>query len=301
MREYLKGFLEEFEYSQGCQAAMLDCYDRIMADGQKREILSEALEAYRNNKDVKFAVLQEYVNKLCEGFCIHEYTVWLMLYLLMTKRLTEHYNRMGISPEVRWYSFLDLKVKSEECIRVKGIHGTFSYTWFPNLFRLKRFAFGRLQFEEAKFQEEHFTCSCGLELDRETEVLAVHIPRVDMPLSKENCDASYEAAAEFYKDRFKGDYAVFTCNSWMLYPGNSEILHEKANTRRFGEEFEKVTVNDDAAGDYPNAWRIFDVEFTGNVSELPEDTRIRKAFKEHMLKGGVTGRAYGVKLLPKKH
>lgn len=300
MKEYLENFLREFEYPEECVTLLLDCCEAILSDERRGDTLKAALAAYESDKNVKYAVIEEHVKRICDGFDYHEYTVWLLVYVLMTKRLRELYIKNGIELDIWRESITDLKYKTEECKDVKGIYGTFVSSWFPNLFRLWRFTFGRLQFEYARLDADEFICSDGTVLRRGDKTLAVHIPRSEMPLSKENCDASYAAAAEFFSDRFQGEKVVFTCSSWMLYPKNSEILHERSNTRRFGEEYELIKVTHNPVGEHPDAWRIFDVAFDGDISALPERTFIQRAYKEYMLGGGITGKAYGVKLLRKK-
>lgn len=296
MKQFLEGFLKKFEYSADCAEQLLSCYDSITSDQAKNEILQAALNAYDNDLNVKYAVLEGYVKSICNELAFHEYTVWLLLYVLMSRRLLERYREKGISELVWKESMTDLKYKAEECILLKGIHGTFVPDWFPGFFRLTRFAFGRLQFELSKFSEEHFVCQNGYTLKKGDRTLAVHIPRSPLPFSKEACDDAYSQAAEFFADEFSGDTVVFTCSSWILYPKNSEFLHEKSNVRRFGEDFEIVTSLDFPIGENPNIWRIFDVEFNGNLADLPEDTHLRRAYKQYMMEGNPTGKAYGVKL-----
>ena len=296
MREYLKGHLKEFDYPQQCQELMLDIFDAICKDDTKRATLDSLREAYKTDMNVSYFVIEEYVKKLCDGLPFSEYSVWLLVWQLLTKRLRELYEEKCIPLSVWRESINDLKVKAEECKETKGIYGTFVASWFPNFFRLKRFTFGRLQFELARFQEEEFICSDKTTLKKGDRTLAVHIPRSDVALSKENCDASYEAAARFFADEFIGEKTVFTCSSWMLYPKNSEILHERSNVRRFGEEYEIVTLTHNPEGQHPDAWRIFGIE-TDKTEDLPEKSFLQRAYKKYMLEGGITGRAYGVKLL----
>ena len=300
MESYLETFLRDFEYPEECAELLSECYRSIGADPEKSKLLQAAKAAYAENPNVKFAVLEETVRAICQGFRFGEYTVWLLLWILLSEHLRELYAQNGIDPAIWRESMLDLKCKAEECKTVKGIWGTFVASWFPNFFRLKRFAFGRLQFELAKFESDRFVCRDGTVLKRGRRVLAVHIPKSEQPLSKENCDASYQAAATFFAKKFRGGKVIFTCHSWMLYPKNSEILHEKSNTRRFGEEYEIISVTQNPPGEHPDAWRIFDVDPNGNIGSLPEDSHLRRAYKAYMQGGGITGKAYGVKLMPKR-
>lgn len=299
MIQYLKTFLTAFEYPHDCAEHLLTCYDAILQNQTKNKALQAALTAYDQNCTIAYPELEPYVKIICDEFAYHEYTVWLLLYILMSKRLLERYREKGISEDIWKESMRDLKCKAEECRMIKGIHGTFVADWFPRFFHLRCFAFGRLEFELTRFWEDTFVCKNGVVIENRARALGVHIPRSGIPLSKEACDDSYRRAADFFANEFPGEYVIFTCGSWLLYPKNSEILHEKSNVRRFGEEYEIVTVTDYEDVN-PNIWRIFDVEFNGDLSVLPEDTHLRRAYKQHMLAGGITGRAYGVKLLCKK-
>ena len=301
MRQYLIEFTKDFAYPTQCAEELLGCYDAIVGDAKRGESLNALLADYTENCKVSYFVLEEYVKSICDGFSYHEYTVWLLVYVLMSRRLQELYLQEGISQEIWRESMNDLKFKLEECRLLHGIWGIFVASWFPNFYRLKRFAFGRLQMEIATYHGETFVCGDGGELKEGDPVLAVHIPRSPMPLSEENCNASYRAAADFFAERFEGDAVTFTCNSWMLYPKHSEFLHPRSNVRRFGEDFELMSATHNAEGVYPDLWRIFDVECNGDYSKLPEDSFLRRAYKEYVLSGGVTGRGYGVKRLPKSN
>lgn len=299
MKQYLKDFLKDFEYPHDCAEHLLMCYDAILQSKTKNEALQAALTAYDKNCAITYPELENYVRIICDSFSYHEYTVWLLLYILMSKRLLERYREKEIAENIWKESIRDLKYKAEECRIIKGIHGTFVADWFPRIFHLRCFAFGRLEFELTRFWEDTFVCKNGVVIENRARVLGVHIPRSDAPLSKEACDDSYRRAADFFANEFTGEYVIFTCGSWLLYPKNSEFLHEKSNVIRFGKDYEIVTVTD-YEGENPNIWRIFDVEFKGDLSALPEDTHLRRAYKEYMLAGGITGKAYGVKLLSKK-
>ena len=299
MKQYLTEFTTSFHYPDQCIEALSSCYDAIREDQDRSDILDALLSAYEADCCVSYFVLEDYVKRICEGFSFHEYTVWLLVFVLMSRHLRELYLQRGISLELWRESMNDLTIKLGECRLLHGIWGTCVASWFPNFYRLKRFAFGRLQMEITAYKGDGFVCKDGTRLTAGDPVLAVHIPRSIQPLSRENCDASYRAAADFFGDRFEGDVVAFTCSSWLLYPKNSEILHERSNARRFGEDFELMSVTHNPTGEHPDLWRIFDVECNGDYAALPEDSFLRRAYKAYIMSGGATGRGYGVKLVSK--
>ena len=87
---------------------------------------------------------------------------------------------------------------------------------------------------------------------------------------------------------------AFTCCSWLLYPDNLDILPEKSNVRKFMLEFDIINKFDDKPGEYADMWRLFDMDYTGNFDDYPEDSSLRRAFKAHLKNGGKTGEGYGI-------
>ena len=40
------------------------------------------------------------------------------------------------------------------------------------------------------------------------------------------------------------------------------------------------------------------MDYTGNVNDYPEDTSLRRAYKQYLLDGGTTGAGFGVIIYP---
>ena len=114
------------------------------------------------------------------------------------------------------------------------------------------------------------------------------------PLDKPSYDAAFDMAREFFKDKMNGAPMAFTCCSWLLYPDNIDILPEKSNVRKFMLEFDIINKFDDKPGEYADMWRLFDMDYTGNFDDYPEDSSLRRAFKAHLKNGGKTGEGYGI-------
>ncbi len=45
---------------------------------------------------------------------------------------------------------------------------------------------------------------------------------------------------------------------------------------------------------YTNMWRLFDMDYTGNADDYPEDSFLRRNFKQYIKDGGRTGVGLGV-------
>ena len=59
------------------------------------------------------------------------------------------------------------------------------------------------------------------------------------------------------------------------------------------DRFNIVSFTHEPEGEHRNAWRIFDMDFTGSYDDYPEDSFIRKAYKDYMKSGGITGTGRG--------
>ena len=84
---------------------------------------------------------------------------------------------------------------------------------------------------------------------------------------------------------------MFVCGSWILYEENKKILSEKSNVYKFMERFDLIETKIDK--DRTHLWRIFDTD-EHNVEKLPEDSYLRKAYKNHLNSGGKMGISRGV-------
>ena len=290
MRQYLHDFFEEFDYPQEACEALHHGYDAIHAQPETAAGFLALLKRYDEdvNSDMKSMLLE--AAEFGKQAGVHEYTAKLLLSVCMTRRLREYYRSAGLNDEMWFLSMCDLKWKLIECRLVHGIWGSFVSEWFCRFFDMTRFAIGRLQFELIPFGREYE--GHGVKLTPETQVINVHIPRTGGPLEPELVSCSYAVAAEFFKERFGLEQAVFVCHSWLLFPRNLEILSPASNIRRFMADFELID-----QGEYENyneVWRLYDTLYQGEVDALPQDSSFRRGYADWIRKGIRTGWGHGV-------
>ena len=223
MRDYLKSFFEEFDFDKSDSEFLIAAYDKIASNENALNKWNAILEAYDND------ILLDYTETVINGakaigdsLSIHPYTSSFLIFACMSKRLRTLYEENGIDLQIYKESMPDMKWKLEECKAVKGIVGSSVVTWFPGFFRLKRFGFGRLQFEVVNIRYDYSKNGVVLKKD-ESKVINVHIPRSGTPIDKESCDLAYAKAREFFKDEV-GENCPFVCHSWLLFPENKNIL-----------------------------------------------------------------------------
>lgn len=290
MREYLTQFFDEFEYDSEDTKYLLNTYDAIVANADAFKLLTEAINEYKANIKLNYMIIIQKAREIAEIVRKHPYTTELLAFMCMSQHLRTLYMEHGIDLQIYHDSVLDLRWKIEECKVVKGICGSFVAHWFHGFFSLERFALGRLQFEIIKSPCDYD--KNGVKLEKGvTDVINVHIPRTGMPMDKESCDKAYEQARAFYKD-IVGEKAAFVCDSWLLYPGNKEILPQHTNTYRFMSEYDIITSADNYGEEL---WRLFDTD-EKNPDRLPTNGTLRRCYVAHLKNGGRVGWGFGVKI-----
>ena len=291
MRQYLVDFFKDFAYQDEDASILLSAYDKTVADKEACALLHDAIAAYEKNVRINYKEeILDRATKIAEIIGMHRYTTHLLLFICLSKHLRALYVERGLDLQIFHDSMLDLKWKLDECLAVKGICGSFVADWFPGFFALARFALGRLQFEithlEADYEKN------GLHLKKgESRAINVHIPRTGTPMDKQSCDAAYAQARAFFAAEL-GENAPFVCHSWLLFPENLNILSPTTNTYRFASEYDII---DWGYNDGGELWRLFDTHEL-NPARLPTNGSLRRAYVEHLKRGGRVGWGYGIKI-----
>lgn len=290
MMNEVKQFMQEIGFENEAVESLCADLARMLACEDAKRLLVEAMDAYASDMNTDFRALMKKATDAGALVGVNAYTAYMLLCLLLAPRLREYYREKGIADEIFVETMTDLKWKLAECKIIKGVYGTFVGSWYRLFFQMLLFSFGRLQFEIRPFRRTYE--KDGKRLEPDSLVLGVHIPRMPMAFSRENCEASYARAKEFFADRLGGAPVAFVCNSWLLFPEHEKFLHEKSNIRKFMARFDitESKYNEE----YEELWTVFDMEYTGNIEDFPEDTFVQKAYKEHLRQGGKTGSGFGV-------
>lgn len=294
MRAYLEQFMKDFEYEEKDAKFLLQEYDKICCNRSSRALFNEAIDDYNKSIQIDYGndVLVK-AEKAGKNAGVHPYTAGLLIFMCFTKHLKELYDEKGISEKIYHDSMLDLRYKLEECKLVKNIIGSFVAWWFPGFFDMTRFALGRLQFEMSTYQGKDYEKN-GKKLVKGDRVINVHIPRSDTPITKEATDDAYAQAADFFIHEVTNKQVVFVCHSWLLFSDTLEVFPKHTNTYRFIHEYDVVWNSYDKEGEYNDAWRLFDMDYTGNIEDYPENTSMRRVYKQYLLDGGRTGEGFGI-------
>ena len=290
MIEYARGFMLSLGFDEAAVECLCGDLSHILACEQAKDALSRSISAYEADIQTDFSVLLKQAAEAGACVGVHEYRAHMLLCVLLSKHLHVCYQKEGISDEIFWTSMSDLKWKLWECKMLRGVYGTCVGMWHGLFFGMNMFAMGRLQYEIRRFRRTYE--KNGKRLRPDSLVLGVHIPRTMTPFSKESCDESFARAKEFFRGRLGDAPMAFVCNSWLLYPENEKILHEKSNIRKFMARFD-ITERTDV-DNYDEMSSVFDMEYTGNLEDYPENSFLQKAYKDYLKQGGMPGRGFGV-------
>ena len=292
MIEYVLSFMNELRFDKEAVESLSADIEKIYANEEAKALFAGAVDDYARDINSNYTELREAAKRAGEIVGVHAYSAELLLFICFSKHLRELYRLRGISDRIWFDSMSDLKWKLWECKAVKGIWGSFVAGWFPGFFNLTRFALGRLQFEIVAFDGEYE--KNGKALKKGDKVINVHIPRTLTPLDKESRDDAYAQAAEFFRNMTDGAPIAFVCSSWLLYPEAEKILPAHSNIRGFMADYDMIRSKTNGEGEYGDMWRLFDMDYTGDFNDYPEDRSLRRAYKKFLLDGNRTGSGYGV-------
>lgn len=265
--------------------------DKILGSPEASMLFSECISLYEENIDRDYKVLVAKADRAGECAGVHIYSAEMLMFILLTKHLRKLYREKNISDKIWFDSVSDLKWKLWECRAVKGIWGSAVGVWYYRFFDMTRFALGRLQFELWDVNDE---CEIGgREIRKGMKAISIHIPRTLTPLTRESRLDAYRQAREVFESEFGEQKMIFACHSWLLSKEMPSLLKDGSNLKGFIEDFHIVKYETCEAGDYPDAWRLFDMDYTGNIDDFPADTSLRRNYKEYLKNGGRMGYGMG--------
>lgn len=128
-------------------------------------------------------------------------------------------------------------------------------------------------------------------LSRGDDVVSLHIP-AGGGLTEAAVDDAIAQAREFVNIYFPDyDYKAFDCHSWLLDPQLVSLLGENANIAKFCRRFRPITHHSNGEAVYNFVFFKPDMNF--RVEDLPENTHLERALKQHFLNGKAIYETYG--------
>ena len=287
-KKYLQDFLEEYQFPLGTKDVLFASYERV-----QNSAMFDWVEAYRN-KVLDYDNALDKVRALAVETGVHEYTLILLFLICLADVLKDEYVACGMDLQVWRNSMFDLKYKALDCQDYCGVWGTKDAPWHKQFFILKRFGFEKLQFNVRNFDNEYH--KDGIALEKESPVLAVHIPQTGEKLDYESVQRAYQKAVAFFRTHFADTFAdkpiVFLLSSWMLFDKLREVLKPQSNFALFCNDYD--VFRQDVYEDYSSLWRVFHKPYDGNVENMPQDTSLQRAYIKWIKQGEKIGGGWGV-------
>lgn len=210
--------------------------------------------------------------------------LFLALFARFAVDAHEEYAAKGISDDIYYDTFSDLRIWSDKCYQDYGVYGIEEYRWMQEHVRLALFRLGRLQFQPIAL--DHNVEIDGRLFCKGQIVLNVHIPEGG-PLDEQSVEQSFELARTF----FRGIPSVFMCQSWLLFPQLAEILPQGSNILKFQQSFAVYQTDLDST---QAEERIFG-QVCADPSCYEENTSLQQSAKAYLIDGNKLGSGYGIK------
>lgn len=287
-KEFLSQFMDKTGFPQEAKEALSQAADQLAA-AQQQEAMDGAIQYYYEN-DFSTQLTQPLMDEMAQAAGLSTYTVWELFLIFAAETARKDYLEKGISEEIFYATFADMRYKALECKANKGVWGNFVAFWYPIFFSCDIVKLGRLEYETREYYGP--ACTIGAyTLKPGDRVRGIHIPSSGEDFGKEARLASYQMAYEFFKDELNGGPLVCECHSWLLYPEYRKVLPEGSNIVSFMDDFTIIRTDD---GAFEDAWRVFGADAEKPVEDWPEKTSMQRAFKKHVAAGGKTGAGLGV-------
>lgn len=297
--EYLRNILVRLSIPTECHELVLAAYQKI-----SKEDIEYVLCAYED-ENVEFCAMLNNWQYINSRYKIRPFLGDLLFSLLMCQKLEELYEKKGYSKEMFIRTATGISYTVIECHLIKKEWGTFVAWWFDDFFRLRRFGFGRLQFELTHFGYTYI--NHGKVFTPTTRCLFLHIPRTGERLYPKEVDASIKEALAFFRPMFNNKPIIIKCESWVLFSKTIEFLDKDSNLYKFAKRFNIFKQKE--FDNISDMWRLFDDEVyvsdpnqfeAGGIikqiielGKLKADTSLRRRYLEYLKQGGKIGEGVG--------
>ena len=265
-------FLEEFSQRIDLPADAASTLAKTYAavkDAESFQTLSAMI-----TKRESFEKIAETIKTDAETLKLDWHTYAMAVLCANVPVIRERYAEKGAGDNIFWESMVDFRCKINECKKVYGVWGIDPITWYAGFFEAKIFKLGRLEYEV-----------------RDEGVYSVHIPSCGA-LHHEDVLDSYKRAYVFFGGK-DGAILPFLCSSYLLFPAYQKaVFPENGNIQRFAEDFTIIRIDDKQ--NFRDAWRVFDRPYTGDLTVLPQNTSLQRAFVAYMKENDNFGTGLGL-------
>lgn len=287
---FLRQMMNKTAFPPQAQQALLTSADALIAAGQTKTLASAVADFYSQGFSIPH--IQPWIDHMAEQAALSPYTVWLLFLIEAAQTAREDFRKEGISEEIFWDTFSDLRCKALECYDIHQVWGTFVASWYPIFYSRRLVKLGRLEYETHPYYWEEPYIWRDLCVKKGDPVKSIHIPSSGEPFDQAVRLDSYRRAYDFFREELDGGPLVCICHSWLLYPPYGKLLSSTSNIASFQRDFD--IIGQDSRASFDDGWRLFGPDWQQPTAALPERTSMQRAFKRHLLAGGPTGVGRGV-------
>lgn len=123
MLEVIERNMEIIGFPEEAADTFVCVYNHIIEREEEFDIFSSSVEKYRLNKDVDMESVFAEIKASAERLAIHEYTMYMLLFLAMADAMRDHYDKAGIDRKIFVSTLKDLKNQLNSCLDLYGIWG----------------------------------------------------------------------------------------------------------------------------------------------------------------------------------
>ena len=282
---YIHDFCSQYDFPADAIIFLDADHQRLEANPQAYSIFCTQVGHYDPNAAFDHIPVFEALHGLTESTGIHPYTLDLLYLISLMPALEDWYRQEEIDPQLFHNFARNLAGVASDCFGLHGVWGTYIGWWLIDFFKGKLFSFGRLQFRRRKLRRQIGKYPQGI------YYLDVHVPPCG-PLTPALCEESYAQAASFYRARYGMEEILIGCHSWLIHPDITKLLPETSNILAFGRRYQVLETMPDPES--KAASFIFNLPtLPADLNNLPDNTSLRRAVKQHLLAGNTIDTAFG--------
>ena len=291
--EHICYFINQLKLSEENNKTIFEIFNKI----NDNEIIScdfyNSVYAYSVAETMTIKEAKQKLYSIAEDMAVSAYSIYLAFLIQCSENLLKKYISNHLSEELYWNAMDDIRCKTEECLDRYHVVGISPFEWYDGFFKLDRFALGRFQYEPLPFPVD-FTTKNGIHIKKGTKSFNFHIPSSGISLTDAVRLDSYRQAYEFYQQRgeTEGEYIVFKCSSWLLYPKHAMFLPPESNMIKFLNDFDIFESAEQDVFNY--GFHIFGDMSGKAIDELDEKTALQRSYKSWLLNGNKPGYGRGV-------
>jgi len=245
----------------------------------KRTVHSLGLFMGKVEGPPRFGMLNDINDPRYRYFYVHVFTAAL-------PQVQRYFDSRGIPQDIAQATLADLGRNVRVHRKREGIGGLGVAWWLMLHFRGMIYQLGRLQFERTELGDRGAdgAAEMGVTASPEERVLSIHIPDFLGPMTPAACDASIDAAHQFFTAYFPDEPVLAgVCSSWLLDPQLKTYLRPESNIIQFQNRFRLV----------PGGYNVNDsiVQFVfgptaDDLETLPQRSSLERAVVSHIKEGG---------------